>query len=147
MNTMLNSLTELEIRVRDYVLSRSGNRRVAFDMVEAIDAGPNASGDLFKQNEEFLLFELVVDDVRRAGPGWVSPRRVQGALDLSLMTKAPKDKVRYSMALEQVADWFQDQTISGIRFRSFTPTPAVPIHGFTAYNGVINIDFEIHLTR
>lgn len=147
MNSMLDSLTDLEVRVRDYVLGRSGARRVTFDVIEGIDCSSNVSGDLFKQDEDFLLFELNVDDVRRAGPGWVSPRRVHGALDISLFTKQPMDKLKYGRELEQVADWFQDQTISGIRFRSFVPTPAVPINGFTAYNGVINIDFEIHLTR
>jgi hypothetical protein len=47
--------------------------------------------------------------------------------------------------MEAVANWFQDQTISGIRFRGYLPTPAIPLHGFTAYNGVINLEFEITL--
>lgn len=147
MNTMLSSLTDLDVRVRNFVFERAVGMRFAFEMTEALDLGELKVGDLFEQNEDFWLFELNIDDVRRAGPGWVSPRRVEGSLDIALLTKAPRDKVKFSRQLEEVADWFQDDTITGIRFRSFIPTPAVPIRGFTAYNGVINLQFEINLAR
>ncbi|MNY26489.1 hypothetical protein D3C86_1603420 [compost metagenome] len=57
------------------------------------------------------------------------------------------NKVLYGQQVEAVADWFQDRTVDGMRFRTFLPTPAVPLRGFTTYNGVIDFEFEINLTR
>lgn len=145
--TMLSSVTEVESRVRNHVISLAAGKLFAFDMIEAVDASSTQAGDLFEQNEDFWLFEVVISDVKRAGPGYNSPRRYYCTLDLALFTKKPRNKVVFGAELEAVADWFQDQTIDGIRFRSFLPTQDVQIHGFTSYNGVINFDFEIHLTR
>lgn len=148
MNTMLSSATDLEARIRDFVVEKAGPTMLyAFDITEAVDLGDQGAGDLFEQDQDFFLFETVFDKASRAGPGWTSPRRYWGTMDLTLFTKAPRDKVRFSLELERVADWFQDATINGIRFRSFLPTSTVAINGFTAYTGVINFEFEISLTR
>lgn len=143
-NTQLSSQTELEIRFRNYVDGKvSTQTRYAYDLAEGLDLSDNKSGDLFKQNNDFVLFELGITDVRRAGPSVVSPTRVWGTLDLSLFTKATRDKVTFGGELEAFANWFQNETISGIRFREYVPTSVVPLHGFTSYNGVINFEFEI----
>lgn len=143
-NTQLSSQTELEIRFRNYVDGKvSPQTRYAYDLAEGLDLSDNKSGDLFKQNNDFVLFELGITDVRRAGPSVVSPTRVWGTLDLSLFTKATRDKVTFGGELEAFANWFQNETISGIRFREYVPTSVVPLHGFTSYNGVINFEFEI----
>lgn len=143
-NTQLNSLTELEVRVRTYVDSLvPPEMRYAYELAEGMDLSDNKAGELMEQNADFYLFELGIETTGLAGPSDVSPGRAWGTLDLSLFTKSPRDKVKYSGRLEVVANWFQRKTIAGIRFRTFTPTTPVPIHGFTSYNGVINFEFEI----
>jgi hypothetical protein len=145
---MLSSLSDLDVRVRDYILTKvTPEMLFGYDFVEGLDVSVNDAGVLLEQNEDFWLFELDVSRTRRAGPSQVAPRRVTGSLDVSLFTKSPRDKVKYGRMVEAVADWFQDKTVNGIRFRTFTPTDPVPLHGFTAYGGVINIEFEIYVQR
>lgn len=148
MNTMLSSMTEVEERIRNYVHSKvTPEMLYAFDLTECEDTSDNGAGVLVEQNKDFWLFEIVIDNGKRAGPGQHSPRRYYGSLDLAFFTKAARDKVKFTRMLEDVANWFQDQTIDGIRLRTFIPSSTVPIHGFTAYNGVINLEFEINLSR
>jgi len=145
---MLSSAMACEKVIREYVRSRiAAGVPYAYEMEEGLDLSELGVGELFKQSMDFWLFEVSYEAVRRAGPGHEAPRRYWGTLDLSLFTQAPRDKVRYGTQLEEVANWFQDSTINGIRFRSFVPTPAVPIRGFTSYNGVINFEFEINIAR
>lgn len=147
-NFMLASLTDLEVRLRKYVDSKvTPDMLYAFDFVEGWDCSENNAGQLMDQNADFYMFEANLDNTGRAGPSWVSPGRAWGQLDLSIFTKAPRDKVKYSRLLEAVAGWFMDDTVDGIRFRSFLPTPPAPVNGFTSYNGVINFEFEIAYNR
>jgi hypothetical protein len=140
---MPESMVAAEKLFRDYVYSKvSAGMLYAFDFAEGIDVSLNAAGALLEQDNDFWLFEWYIDDVGRAGPSRVSPRRYWGALDISVFTKTPRDKVKFTGMLENVANWFQDETVSGIRFRTFLPTPAAPLKGFTSYSGVINFDFE-----
>lgn len=148
MNTMLSSLTELEVRVRNYIASKvTPEMLYAFDFIEGLDLSDNDEGVLLEQDSDFWMFELDIQRTRRAGPSRVSPRKVYGSLDIAIFTKAPRDKVKFNTLLEGVANWFQDETVDGIRFRTYLPTPPVPMHGFTSYNGVINFEFEIALSR
>lgn len=143
-NTQLESLTQLEHRFRSYVDDKvSPELLYAYNLEEGLDLSTNRAGQLFQQNKDFCLFELSIDRVRRAGPSRVSPTRVWGTLDLSIFTKAQRDKVKFAGQLEGMANWFQNETISGIRFRDYEPTSVVPSHGFTSYNGMINFEFEI----
>lgn len=145
---MLASLTELDTRFRDWLRGQvTPDMRYGFDFTEGLDVSVNDAGVLLEQNQDFWLFELNIDDTRRAGPSQVAPRRVLGSLDVSLFTKSPRDKVKYGRKVDTVAEWFQDRTINGIRFRTFTPVPPTPLHGFTAYGGVTNIEFEIYVQR
>lgn len=140
---MPESMVAAEKLFRDYVYSKvSPEMLYAFDFAEGTDVSSNAVGALLEQDTDFWLFEWYIDDVGRAGPSRVSPRRYWGTLDISVFTKAPRDKVKFTGMLENVANWFQDETVSGIRFRTFLPTPAAPLKGFTSYSGVINFDFE-----
>lgn len=144
----LASMIEAEKAVRDYIFTKVSNDMIyAFDFSEGDDVSSNAVGPLLEQDNDFWLFEWYIDRVGRAGPSIVSPRRYWGTLDISVFTKAPRDKVKFTGMLENVANWFQDETVSGVRFRTFSPTPAAPLKGFTAYSGVINFDFETSPTR
>lgn len=145
---MLGSLTELDTRFRDWLRTKvTPDMRYAFDFVEGLDVSVNDAGALLEQNNDFWLFELNIDDTGRAGPSQVAPRRAVGSLDVSLFTKSPRDKVKYGRKVDTVAEWFQDRTINGIRFRTFAPVPPAALHGFTAYGGVTNIEFEIYVQR
>lgn len=142
--TMLTSLVDLHTRMRDHVFSLAApGTRFAFDIVDAIDVGDLQAGELFEQNEDFWLFEIDVEDIGRAGPGMNSPKRCSGSLSITLCTKAGSNAVPSLASLEAVAAWFENQTIQGIRFRSFLPVRPAKIQGFTAYSGVMNCDFEI----
>lgn len=145
---MLASLTDLDVRFRDWLATKvTPDMLFGYEFIEGLDVSVNDAGVLLEQDNDFWLFELNVDRTGRAGPSQVAPRKVFGSLDISLFTKSPRDKVKYGRKVEAVADWFQDQTISGIRFRTFAPVPPAPLHGFTAYGGVTNIEFEIYVQR
>lgn len=147
-NFMPESLNDMEVRIRSYIDSKvPPDMLYAFDFVEGWDCSDNKAGLLLEQNAEFYMFEIGVERTGRAGPSWVSPGRGWGTLDLSIFTKGCRDKVKYSRLLEIVAGWFMDDTVDGIRFRSFLPTPPAPVNGFTSYNGVINFEFEIAYNR
>ncbi|QBJ04564.1 hypothetical protein HOV23_gp010 [Pseudomonas phage Lana] len=145
---MLESLTDLDVRFRDYLATKvTPDMIFGYDFTEGLDVSVNDVGVLLEQDADFWLFELNIDDTGRAGVSQVAARRVLASLDITLFTKAPRDKVKYGRKVEAVADWFQDQTISGIRFRTFAPVPPTPLHGFTAYGGVTNMVFEIYVQR
>lgn len=145
---MPDSMVAAEKLIRDYIFTKVSNDMLyAFDFNEGLDVSSNAAGCLLEQDEDFWLFEWYIDRTGRAGPSVASPRRCWGSLDISLLTKAPRDKMKFTGMLEPVADWFQDETISGVRFRTFLPTPAAPLKGFTSYAGVINFEFETPQTR
>jgi hypothetical protein len=145
---MLASLTDLDVRFRDYLVTKvTPDMLFGYDFVEGLDVSVNDAGVLLEQDQDFWLFELNIDRTSRAGPSQVAPRSVQASLDITLFTKSPRDKVKYGRKVEAVADWFQDQTINGIRFRTFEPVPPTPLHGFTAYGGVTNMVFEIYVQR
>ncbi len=142
--SMLTSLADLHTRMRDHVFSLAPvGTRFSFDIIEAVDVGDLQAGDLFEQNEDFWLFEIYCDDVGRAGPGVHSPKRCQGTLSISLFTKEAGQAIPALTSLEAVARWFENQTIQGVRYRSFLPVQTVKIQGFNAYSGVMNCDFEI----
>ena len=144
----LISMNEAEKMFRDHVYAKApADLLYAFDFAEGIDVSSNAVGPLMEQDDDFWLFEWYIDTVGRAGPSTTSPRRYWGTLDISVLTKAPRDKVKFTGMLESVANWFQDETVSGIRFRTFLPTPAAPLKGFTSYSGVINFEFETSPTK
>lgn len=143
-NAMCSSLTDAEVRIRKFVASKAAiDQLYAFDLDECQDASLLERGTLLEQNEDFWMFETNIARVMRAGPGQNSPSRVLGELDVTLMTKSARDRVTFEEMVEVVAGWFTNKTIDGIRFRTFVPVRATPLHGFTAYGGTINYQFEI----
>lgn len=125
------------------IASAAPTLRYSFDFTEDTDVGDTASGPLFKQDQDFLLIEVSVDQSERAGPSVASPLRYYGSLFVSVMTKSSGKDLTHLRNLEDFSAWYADKTIRGIRFRTFTPTGNPRLMGFTAYTGVINFDFEL----
>lgn len=146
---MIESFADFERRVRGMIFSNApADMKFCFSLEATEDASANAAGPLFEQNDDFLMFEIDVDRVRRAGPGVHSPRRAWGTLTIGLITKTTEDSIGYLEKLEQVAAWFADQTIEGIRFRQFVPRGSSALMGFNSYDCTISCDFELQaMTR
>lgn len=121
--------------------------RICFSYLVPEDAGPANLGDLFKQDLDFLMVEIELSPVRRAGPGQGSPRRVAGAIHFSLMSKDRMNTYGLAARLESIADHFREETLQGVRFRNFTPTGEMRDRGFTASTGVLPFDFETRAKR
>lgn len=146
--SMLNDAADFLTRTRDVVFANApANMLFTFDQDEFVDMSAQQAGPLLRQDNDFWLFETEIDDTRRAGPSMVSPTRCYGSLLIKLYSKRPRDEVRGLRALEEVADWFADRTIQGIRFRTFLPLTTGKESGFTSYRGVITTDFEIRPKR
>ncbi len=141
---MKSSITDALIACREVVFdSAQPGTRFAFCTSDDEDAGDSQAGPLFKQDEDFVIFEFDVDSARRAGPGALSPTRHWGTAAISIQTKTQGREIFYMRQLEQYANWFAEKTIRSIRFRTFTPLPRSRLIGFTSYQGVINFDFEV----
>lgn len=141
---MHQSVHDGELVVRDTVLDLApADMRFCFSRLQAVDAGSLASGDLFKQDGDFYIFDVEVDEVTRAGPSMVSPNRCYGYLKVSFLTKGDAEFTG-RRNLEKVADWFAQKTIEGVRFRVFQPAGTYHLLGFTLISGVINFDHEVY---
>jgi hypothetical protein len=116
--------------------------RICFGYLTPEDAGPNTLGDLFEQDLDFLMVEVMIDDVRRAGPSTSSPRRVWGHIEFALHSKGRLNTYTLASTLEAVANHFREETLQGVRFRDFTPSGEARDRGFTASTGVLPFDFE-----
>lgn len=139
----MNDIFEIHHVVRDQVLSNLWvGGRVCFSLFQPDDAGPLQAGNLFNQNLDFIMVEVMIDDVRRAGPGVLSPRRVWGGLELGHYTKDRLDPLLATRTLEQVGDWFREETIGGVRFRDFLPTGEVRDRGFQVQTATLPFQFE-----
>lgn len=140
---MLDTMTQALAEIREIVFDNAPpTARFAFSFVEDEDVGSMQAGPLFDQNEDFLLFETEVSEVRRAGVSSASPTRCWGELAITLHSKNGLKEIRHRGDLESVATWFAEKTIRGIRFRTFTPLSTSRVNGFVAYGGVLNFDFE-----
>lgn len=118
------------------------NGRICFGYETPEDAGPADLGDLFEQDLNFLMVEVNIDRVQRAGPGRHSPRRVWGHIEMAAHSKDRLNTYILASSLEQVADHFREETLRGVRFRDYTPTGEIRDRGFTASTGIIPFDFE-----
>lgn len=141
---MLQSMTDSLAFIREIVFEQvAPGTRFAFSFTDDADVGDLQAGPLFDQNEEFFLFEAEIADIKRAGASAVSPTRCRGELVVSLLTKDSMREIPNKRRLEEVSNWFAEQTIRGIRFRTFTPLSTTKVMGFTSYSGVLNFDFDI----
>lgn len=144
---MIETFTEFEKLVRDQVFENvDPSDLFAFSLAHPDDASANGAGDLFAQNQDFLLFESSIETVRRAGPGTASPRRAWGTLLIGVVTKKTHNRIAALSRLEEVAGWFGSKTIGGVRFRELLPVEPSPLMGFTSHDGVIHFDFELKAT-
>lgn len=115
---------------------------ICFSLYQAEDAGPGSRGELFHQNADFLMLEVVIDDVRKSGPGVHSPNRVWGGIQLAYHTKDRLDAITPRFRLEEAGNWFSQKTLNGVRFREFVPTGDGRDRGFQWYSATIAFEFE-----
>lgn len=140
---MRKSFVDAHIAVQDHVFSLGLDDPFSFNLDTAEDNSAKGLGVLTHQNDPFFLFDVELLDSYRAGPSFVSPTRYPGVLTIAYLTKEPSTVLSYKR-LEKVAKEFWEQTISGVRFRTFTPHPTNDVEGFTSYAGEMNFDFELY---
>lgn len=138
----MKNLVEVEHVVRDLLFADLPIERICFSYFVPEDAGPTMAGDLFEQNKDFLLVEVDTAQVGRVGPGRFTQRRAYGGVDLVYYTKERLDPLGAKTRLENIADRFQEETLNGVRFRSYTPTGEMRDRGFSAYSGTIAFSFD-----
>lgn len=136
------SIAEVEKVIYRKVLEKS-DLPFTMDINSYASMSPLKDGDLFRQNEPFLIIEPVFDNTFRVGPTVIAPTRHYCTLRITYLTKSP-DFFADKELLESVGNWFAEQTHEQVRFRTFTPYPVSKANGFTAYDGVIHFDFELY---
>ena len=141
---MLLRITDAEKTIRGKVVEMGLNIPYTFDPVNFLDASVTQKGQLLSSNaKRFLLADTTIFDSRRAGPSRVSPTRYSGSLVLALYAKNA-NKLTDLDTLEGWADNFSEKTISGVRFRTFTPYTTMMYSGFAVLSGAIDFDFELY---
>lgn len=138
----MRNLVEVKHMIRDQLFDDLPLPRICFSYFIPEDAGPGMLGDLFEQDKDFLLVEVDIASVGRAGPGRFTQRRAYGSLDLTYYTKDRLDPLGAEKTLEDIADKFQEETVGGVRFKSFTPTGEMRDRGFSAYSGSVPFSFD-----
>lgn len=145
---MLNGFADFSVLVRNIIVANATPElRYCFSVVNSEDASSNQSGSLFRQNEDFVLFETEIDRVSRAGPGVESPRRAWAEITIGIFTKDVSDPIGKLRLLEEIGGWFADKTVGGVRFRQFQPLGESTLMGFRTHDAVINCAFELKPTR
>lgn len=152
---MKTSIVDAEKIIRNVVIDQLGfestervavglpnNLKYTFD-TETYESFYGDAPDLYKQNYPFLVIESEILNSARIGPAKETATRYWCDLHITFLTK-DDDRITSLEVMEQVATWFQEQTLEGVRFRTYTPYPTRKDNGFTAYPGVISYDFEIY---
>ena len=140
---MKKSLSDIDVVIRNRVLDKNEGLAVTFDQDTMEDVTSRALGDLTRQDSSFIHFHVEMLNSRRVGPTQHAPTRYFADLYIGYFTKNPST-IKDVKLQEQIANWFAEQTIDGVRFRTFTPFPKSKEHGFTQYLGVIDFDFELY---
>jgi hypothetical protein len=138
-----DSIVDAEIAIRNRVFEVMLTEAFSFNRDTFEDASQHGLGDLIQQNQEFWVFQTILEDSYRVGPSLGAPTRYEGTLEVALYTKNPS-AIADQRKMEWVTDKFSEQTLSGVRFRTFFPYKANMERGFTAYKGVIHFDFELY---
>lgn len=139
----LAKVNDIHVQVRTQVFANLwAGVGVCFSYYQAEDAGPAGLGDLFLQNDDFLMVEVIIDQVVKSGPGIHSPNRVFGAIELTLLSKDRLDMVGAQRRLEEAGDWFAQETIDGVRYREFIPTGDGRDRGFQSHAGTVAFEYE-----
>lgn len=139
---MKYTLEEVELVVQNTVFDNCVEP-FTFDCNEFLDMSPSAHGRLLSTNHDFYVFELVPLQSFRVGPTKIAPTRYRYELHFSLYTKQDQ-AIPGRRAVAEVASWFEERTIDGVRFRTYTPYPSSKDAGFTVHSGVIPFDFELY---
>ena len=137
------SVVDVEEIIRTTVFSSGILIPFSFDDHTNRDATASRLGDLFQQDNPFFTFRNVILNSKRVGPTKTAPTRYFGDLFITYLTKKPSS-IKDAKLLEGIANKFAEQTLDGIRFRTYTPYPVSKDNGFTAYAGVIDFDFELY---
>lgn len=137
------SVVDAQTVVMDRVREMAGDLPYTFNTLTFVDSSKSSKGDLLKQNDPFLIVDIVPGRSQRVGPSKVSPTRYFYTLYLTYMTKG-NNHVKDAKLLEQIGEWFREQTVDGIRFRTFTPYPIGNDQGFTYFQCMIPFDFELY---
>jgi hypothetical protein len=140
---MKTSAVDADIVIRDKVAALGLTDPYSFNPNTFEDASPSGLGNLLAQNAPFFLFSLELPNSYRTGPAITAPTRYEGDLTISYFTKNPSHVVD-STLMEQTANNFAEQTIEDVRFRTYTPFPPGVRNGFTRYDGVIDLQFELY---
>lgn len=136
-------IADAEIVVRQTVVGLGLADPYTFDPLTMLDASAAGKGRLLEGDDSFFLFSMRVLNTQRVGPTKVAPTRVFCDLDIAYYTKAAR-RVADMQLMETIASHFAEQTLSGVRFRTYTPYPERVESGFTAYPGVIDFDFDLY---
>lgn len=120
---------------------------LCFSLFQVDDASANLRGNLFQQDLDFLMCEVVIDVVRKAGPGIHSPNRVWGGLELVYFTKEHLDLLAAHQRVEQSGGWFAQKTLGGVRFRECTPTTDGSLRGFYSASATVAFEYETQPTQ
>jgi hypothetical protein len=138
-----DSIVDAEIVIRNRVFEVMLTEAFTFNTDSFEDASQHGLGNLLQQNQEFWVFQTTTDVSYRVGPTVGAPTRLEGTLEVALYTKNPS-AIADQRKIEWVTDKFSEQTLSGVRFRTFVPYKANTERGFTSYKGVIHFDFELY---
>ena len=138
------SIVDAELIIRTTALTKNaGVYPVTFDLHTMEDVTEQRKGDLFAQDSPFLQFHTEIISTGRVGPTTIAPTRIVANLFFAYFTKEPS-YIKDAKLQEQIGNWFAEQTIDGVRFRTFTPYLKSKENGFTQYLGVIDFDFELY---
>ena len=136
-------IADAEIVVRKTVTEMGLANPYTFDVNTMLDASAQDKGRLLEGDTSFFLFNMRVLNTQRVGPTKVAPTRVFCDLDIAYYTKSAR-RVADMQLLETIASHFAEKTLDDVRFRTYTPYPEHVESGFTAYNGVIDFDFDLY---
>jgi hypothetical protein len=120
---------------------------LCFSIFQVEDASAHLRGNLFQQDHPFLMCEVVIDIVRKAGPGIHSPNRVWGGLELTYYAKERLDLLASHRLVEEAGDWFAQKTLGGVRFRECIPTSEGSLRGFHAAAATVAFEYETKPTE
>lgn len=137
------SVVDAQIVIMNHVKAKAGDLPYTFNTMTFVDSSESAKGNLLAQNDPFLIVDIVPGTSKRVGPSKVSPTRYWYTLYLTYMTKKI-NHVKDAKLLEEIGEWFREQTVDGIRFRTFTPYPIGNDQGFTYFQCMIPFDFELY---
>ena len=139
----VEAIHRIRLIARDGMLAAFPDLPYSFDSMSGRDYSANqVPGNLFKQDGDFAMFEPEVDTTRRAGPSKVSPTRYWGTLVITLHTKDDSADLDYMRRLRVFSAWFEEKTVSDIRFRTLTPLSTSRVMGFMSFSGVLSFEFE-----